>query len=159
MTIINHPLRSDTDGIDHINVHHKGKTDYGKALAPTARLPIVLPDGAFDSISGYYYWLLSSHPKRDELRTWAGPESIELGRFYTIPGFYGNSMVQDGPEHRAAIRTAIQSRYYKYYNGYVQSRRILLCGHTLQSYNPADFFPTLYCVKEWFLDMLGEYKC
>jgi len=56
----------ETDGIDHINVYSKAKTDLGKFLSNFTYAKIKTQDGIFSSIEGYWYWLLSSdHPKHD----------------------------------------------------------------------------------------------
>jgi hypothetical protein len=66
------------DGVHHINIYSKGKTELGRWLSNFAHSPIDLPeDGHFESIEGYWYWLGT----RDErLRTTYGFRAKEIGR-------------------------------------------------------------------------------
>lgn len=62
------------DGITHINVYSKGKTELGRFLTNFAYCPIVTEDGPFNSIEGYWGWLgLSENcPVRESMRTLYG---------------------------------------------------------------------------------------
>lgn len=69
------------DGTDHINIYSKGRTELGRLLSNFAYTPIELEDGYFESLEGYWYWLLSSKQKNTEvLRTVHGWKAKELGR-------------------------------------------------------------------------------
>lgn len=46
------------DGIDHINIFSRGKTSLGRFLSNFAYADIETEDGDFNSIEGYWYWLL-----------------------------------------------------------------------------------------------------
>jgi len=79
-------LGPDTDGIDHINIYSKSRTELGRLLSNFAYSPIVLPeDGSFSSIEGYWYWLLCDSPSRDRLRTLFGFGAKEMGRHLQSP--------------------------------------------------------------------------
>lgn len=65
------------DGVDHINIYSKGKTSLGRWLSNFTNAPIVLKDGKFNSIEGYWYWLYS---KDDRLRNLYGYEAKALGK-------------------------------------------------------------------------------
>ena len=46
------------DGVTHINVYSKGTTALGRALSNFAHIPfMVVPNGRFESIEAYWYWL------------------------------------------------------------------------------------------------------
>lgn len=68
------------DGIDHINVYSKAATKLGLFLSNFAHSPILTKDGKFESIEGYWYWLCSSNPRREELRPLYGYAAKKLGR-------------------------------------------------------------------------------
>lgn len=73
-------MNSDKDGVDHINIYSKGKTELGRFLSNFAHSPFQCVDGSFNCVEGYWYWLSVTHPRRDELRTTNGWESKKLGR-------------------------------------------------------------------------------
>jgi|ERR1051326_758354 hypothetical protein len=77
----------DSDGIDHINIYSKGKTKLGRWLSNFTRQPIETKDGHFDSIEGYWYWLLTDfgnlfkeESAREELRHLSGWKAKAKGR-------------------------------------------------------------------------------
>jgi len=45
------------DGVTHINIYSKGRTDFGKMLSNFYKFPISAVDGNFESVEGYWYWL------------------------------------------------------------------------------------------------------
>lgn len=65
------------DGIDHINVYSKGKTELGRCLSNFHKSPFICDDGEFMSIEGYWYWLSC---ERDELRELWGYDAKRVGR-------------------------------------------------------------------------------
>jgi hypothetical protein len=69
------------DGIDHINIYSKGNTDLGRLLSNFAWSPIEIEDGKFNSLEGYWYWLLSDKDaKAEPLRKLYGYKAKEYGR-------------------------------------------------------------------------------
>jgi hypothetical protein len=75
-------LKIENDGIDHINIYSKSKTELGRLLSNFSYSPITLKDdGFFTSIEGYWYWLLCAHPDKDLLRKEWGFKAKELGRY------------------------------------------------------------------------------
>jgi len=57
----------DIDGIHHINIYSKGKTEIGRWLSNFSYCPIQTQHGDFNSIEGYWYWLTTLHGKLREL--------------------------------------------------------------------------------------------
>lgn len=56
----------ETDGITHINMYSRGKTQLGRDLSNFSYHPFVHPKfGRFVSLEGFWYWLLTEN---DELR-------------------------------------------------------------------------------------------
>ena len=88
----------DEDGITHINVYSKGKTELGRFLTNFAWAPFECPDGKFKTIEGYWYWLSTGD---DHLRTTNGWESKVYGR-----KIRGKDWVED-PEFKNKILNAI----------------------------------------------------
>lgn len=81
-----------TDGIDHINIYSKGKTEIGRWMSNFVYSPIETEDGDFCSIEGYWYWLLTRH---DELREKYGFGAKEFGRSLLKMGICGASVPKD----------------------------------------------------------------
>jgi hypothetical protein len=79
-TILN--FKPEDDGITHINVYSKGKTELGRFLSNFADCNVMTEDGPFRTIEGYWYWLSVSKedPWRDKLRLTSGWDSKKLGR-------------------------------------------------------------------------------
>lgn len=73
------------DGIDHINIYSKGETELGQWLSNFAHTPIDLPEGRFNSLEGYWYYLLTPDdvPEKDILKKCWGFETKKLGRKLT----------------------------------------------------------------------------
>jgi hypothetical protein len=67
------------DGIDHINIYSKGRTELGRFLSNFAHTPINTEDGQFASIEGYWYWLGSGH---DVLRELHGFKAKSVGKAF-----------------------------------------------------------------------------
>jgi hypothetical protein len=64
------------DGVSHINIYSKGKTELGRWMSNFAKIDILTVDGAFKSIEGYWFWL-GSH--NDNLRKLWGWEAKSFG--------------------------------------------------------------------------------
>lgn len=68
----------DTDGIDHINVYSRGKTQLGRLLSNFAYTPFYHPDhGHFLSVEGWWYWLMTGD---ERLRLEHGFRAKQLGK-------------------------------------------------------------------------------
>lgn len=90
------------DGIDHINIYSKGKTELGRFLTNFAHTPFEHPiDGKFESIEGYWYWLTCQN---DALRKVYGFQAKKLGR-----DLGGKDWVED-PMFEYKIKTAILAK-------------------------------------------------
>ncbi len=67
------------DGVTHINVYSKGKSELGQLCSNLAYSPFEHPEyGHFDSIEGFWYWL-SLGKRFDEFRTLFGFQCKQLG--------------------------------------------------------------------------------
>lgn len=66
------------DGVTHINVYSKARTELGRLMSNFTYSPFVHPQhGNFDSIEGYWYWLSTG---ADRLRKLSGYKAKKLGR-------------------------------------------------------------------------------
>lgn len=73
------PLQAIHDGLRHINIYSKGKTELGRLLSNLDYSPIVHPEyGKFASVEGFWYWLATGR-KHDELRSLYGFEAKKHG--------------------------------------------------------------------------------
>lgn len=70
------------DGKTHINIYSKGKTPLGRFLTNFAKHEIVLPEGTFQSLEGYWYYLTTKE-KPSELFDLSGFEAKNLGMMLT----------------------------------------------------------------------------
>lgn len=68
------------DGIDHINVYSKGKTELGRFLSNFSECNLTLPEGKFKSIEGYWYYLNTDHEDKELLMNLYGWEAKKVGR-------------------------------------------------------------------------------
>lgn len=75
-----HVFLPDDDGITHINVFPRGKTELGRLLAHFSKTPFVHPYlGAFNSMEGFWYYVRAKYPD-EKLRTLSGPGAKFYGR-------------------------------------------------------------------------------
>lgn len=65
------------DGVDHINIYSKGKTEIGRWLSNFSYSPIQTEHGWFNSIEGYWYWHATLN---DELRDLHGFSAKKVGK-------------------------------------------------------------------------------
>jgi hypothetical protein len=78
------------DGVDHINIYSKAKTELGRWLTNFAYAPFTLSDhGRFTSVEGYWYWL-STGCQHEELRDLFGAEAKRRGKSFERVEFDGN---------------------------------------------------------------------
>ena len=98
-----------TDGIDHINIYSKSRSELGRLLSNFALVPFVCADGRFNSVEGYWYWLLcnlqpdaASDHRVDSLRALHGFQAKELGR-----AILGKDRQWRSPEVQSAFETKI----------------------------------------------------
>ncbi len=94
------------DGIDHINVYSKGRTELGRFLSNFAASPIQTEDGRFMSIEGYWYWLGCTHPNKDNLRNLYGFAAKKAGRELGSPDWLSDD------EFKIKISKAIVIKLY-----------------------------------------------
>lgn len=98
------------DGIEHVNIYSKGKTDLGRFLTNFAHTPIFMPEGKFASIEAYWYWLSIPDyaPERQTLATLYGYQAKSEGR--NLRKKYPFVKVPDFEERiRLAVRTKLQT--------------------------------------------------
>jgi len=98
-------INPDKDGIDHINIYSKAKTNLGKLLSNFAWTPFTCEDGLFSSIEGYWYWLGC---KDDRLRDMYGFKAKKLGRELEAPDY------QDDEEFKRKIKSALRCKMFEH---------------------------------------------
>ena len=68
------------DGVDHINIYSRGKTQLGRMLSNFYPFPFNHPVyGVFDTVEGFYYYV-STGFKHENLRTLSGFEAKQFGK-------------------------------------------------------------------------------
>lgn len=74
----------ETDGVDHINIYSKGKTELGRLLTNLAHTPFTFPlHGSFSSVESFWYYAKTGflHP---QLKPLYGFRAKEEGKKYAI---------------------------------------------------------------------------
>jgi hypothetical protein len=101
------------DGIEYINIYSAGKTPLGRMLSNFYYSPFITEDGEFNSVEGYWYWLLSpgddSVPSekfllREELRIHYGLQAKVKGKLLS------NKDWDDSEEFKNKIKKAIRAK-------------------------------------------------
>lgn len=78
--------RPEDDGLTHINIYSKGKTELGRIASNFAQTPFKHPEyGYFASIEAFWYWL-SSGKCHDILRNLSGFQAKKMGLRYVAEG-------------------------------------------------------------------------
>ncbi len=134
------------DGIDHINIYSKAKTDLGRFLTNFAYAPMSTEDGYFSSVEGYWYWLSC---KDDKLRKLYGFQAKQVGREC------GGKDWLDTEEFKSKILAAIDQKL-KSHTEYM--KQLQECSLPLKHYyvygdkvvEPKD--------GRWILDHLSSYQ-
>jgi hypothetical protein len=98
------------DGIDHVNVYSKGKTELGKFLTNFAYSPIETEDGHFNSIEGYWYWLSSKDNKLRELSGW---KAKEYGRSIKADDWLDDDIFKEKIKKAIYIKLINNPKYLK----------------------------------------------
>lgn len=98
---------SGEDGVDHINIYSKGKTELGVLLSNFAHTPFNYENfGKFASVEGFWYYYLTGckHSKLKELYGWKAKQE---GRKYSQ-----DRIDQDGltEEQKEVIKEAIRCK-------------------------------------------------
>lgn len=70
------------DGITHINIYSKAKTEIGRFLSNFSDCNVKTEDGIFRTVEGYWYWLSC---KDERFRMTNGFQSKKLGRELRAP--------------------------------------------------------------------------
>lgn len=75
-------INPDGDGVSHINIYSRGRTELGRALSHFDRSPFTHPEyGNFESMEGFWYYIKSAHSEeREKLRTMYGWLAKKHGR-------------------------------------------------------------------------------
>lgn len=84
------------DGITHINIYSRSRTELGKLLSNFAYSPFMHPEyGKFDSMEGYWYWIKTGMC-HDILRTLHGIIAKRTGqKFKIVPFIHLNKTFDD----------------------------------------------------------------
>lgn len=69
------------EGITHINAYSRSRTELGRLLSNFTKVRFTCEDGVFNSIEGYWYWLIAGEgEEREELRSLHGFRAKQRGR-------------------------------------------------------------------------------
>lgn len=98
----------ETDGVDHINIYSKGKTELGRMLSNFYKYRIDTEDGVFYSVEAYWAWLSvpDDCPERNELRKMYGYFAKKKGN--ELVAKYGKRFE---PDFERKILSAIEKKF------------------------------------------------
>lgn len=90
------------DGVTHINIYSRGKSDLGMLLSHFTRSPFVHPFyGPFDSMEGFWYYMKAER-KNDRLRQLSGFEAK----------LYGKAL-KPGPRRTSFYEVIVEANFHK----------------------------------------------
>lgn len=141
--------KPENDGIDHINVYSKGKTELGRFLSNFSYYITKTEDGIFNSVEGYWYWLGSDHKDRDILKGLYGFAAKKKGRELRAKDW------QYSEEFKSKILKAIESKithYPRFKQMFVENN--LPLAHYYVYGNKVFNVPA----AQWILDGIEEIK-
>jgi hypothetical protein len=108
---------ANTDGVNHINIYSKGRTELGQFLSNFAYSPIEIDGLSFASLEGYWFWL-RTHDER--LRSLFGFEAKDLGGNLKVTVLISTDEFKK--KFRRAMNLKIQDdRYYKFQKTFIES--------------------------------------
>ncbi len=106
---INTTIHPDKDGITHINMYSKARTPFGKMLSDFYHYPITTPEGKFESVEAYWYYLsLPESVNRDKIRKCYGWLAKKTGR--DLRKEAGEENLIFDPDFENKILTAIEQK-------------------------------------------------
>lgn len=77
-------INPEEDGVTHINIWSKAKTELGRLLTNFAHTPFYHPrHGRFASMEGFFYWVSTGY-KHDKLKDLYGFKAKEIGKSYPV---------------------------------------------------------------------------
>jgi hypothetical protein len=115
------------DGVDHINVYSKGKTQLGRFLSNFADTPFSIEGkGDFLSVEGFWYWTITGNDKFKSLPGWKckeiGKKTKNIRSHPTEKELYEayNAKLDSHPHIRAMLlENDLPLAHYYVYNGKV----------------------------------------
>lgn len=166
-----------TDGVDHINIYSKGKTELGRWMTNFAHSSFTLPEhGTFASIEGYWYWLMTGK-QHETLRHVYGFAAKETGKELSAgaPGSLKTFMqdikaailakYEQCPEMRAQLQasTLPLTHYYSYGKDEnakivfpVQYRWQTTYWETLRAHSQGKAVRLLIAGSRYYADPIGD---
>lgn len=137
------------DGVDHLNIYSKASTWLGRELSNFSKYKLTLPEGEFESVEGYWFYL--SNPD-ERLKSLSGYQAKKLGESLT------RTSTLSEEEFRDKIKNAID---YKLFNNPILLQGLKKCKLPLEHYY---YYGTIDNPKiidagyKWILEFLEEYK-
>lgn len=126
------PFYPEDDGVTHINIFSKAKTELGRWMTNFARQKVVCPrHGEFESIEGFWYWLKTGK-QHDILRELSGADAKNEGKRYARVEMSEhefnrqillmiNKKIRGNPEMRMKLANCtLPFTHYYVYNGVVK---------------------------------------
>lgn len=134
------------DGVSHINIYSKGKTELGRYLTNFSDCYIHTEDGYFQTVEGYWYWLACGD---DRLRNTDGWGSKKLGRELRAPDW------PKTPDFEKKIMKAIMLKMQK-----PEVIQLLIESGTKPFYHYYVYGEKVVMVKDglWMINLITEFR-
>jgi len=114
-------INPDLDGIDHINIYSKAKTEIGKILSNFYNFGFNCKDGRFCSVEAYWYWLgINECVEKEQLRKVYGFEAKKLGE--ELKYHFGKRIE---PDFERKILIAIWKKVQCHKNIFIETNKLL----------------------------------
>lgn len=150
-----HPIN---DGLEHINIYSKGRTELGRILSNfyEEEFDTVNGDGKFMSIEGYYHWLgLDENcPNKDILRTLSGYKAREIGK--NLKRTFGTAKKYTLEEFHHIICNEVRRKFYRHQNLLVDDLSLWnakFCHYIILNNGEIKDLTEQY---QWFVDCITE---
>lgn len=100
------------EGITHVNAYSKSQSKLGRYLSNFAHARVNTPDGRFESVEGYWYWLglPEGCSGRDDLRHLWGYRAKARGRELRESIGSAGEPARIDPDFQKKIRLAVRSK-------------------------------------------------
>lgn len=95
------------EGVDHINVYSKSQLELGRQLTNFAHTPFTCLDGGFESVEGYWYYLVTGGVE-PRFKCLFGFKAKEEGKkLLTSLGNNEDNNIKNSPEFIGKIKSAL----------------------------------------------------
>ena len=148
-------LNPEMDGINHINIYSKAKTEIGKILSNFYHFEFQSPDGIFQSIEGYWHYLniTPDNYEREKLKFLFGYEAKKVGEELRKAGSKKDS------DFETKISDAIFKKFINYKDIFLKNKStIFLPFEHYMVFNHGIVDLNIKTKYKWFIDNIDSIR-